>query len=55
MVLKARSAVPPYSFITIGLSPKFRDRNTKLLLRKNIARKLKDIERKVTFMPDLSG
>ena len=34
---------------------KFRDRSMKLLSRKNIAPKFKDIERKETFMPDLSG
>jgi len=34
---------------------KFRDRSTKLLLRKNIASRFKDIERKETYMPSLSG
>jgi hypothetical protein len=34
---------------------KFRDRSTKLLSRKNIAPRFKDIERKETLMPDLSG
>ena len=34
---------------------KFRDCSTKLLLRKNIALKFKDLEWKATFMPDLSG
>jgi hypothetical protein len=34
---------------------KFRDCSIKLLLRKNIAPKFKDIERKEAIMPDLSG